>query len=158
MSAGFIVCKGLGSPLSVPNGFGSITEESIDGAVIQFETGGLRIHVHKFNNGVMVVFDDGDNYVNRWFSLTTEQLAGNAWMIVNVSRSGATLSLSVDRSEPQTATLATPIKTYGGKVTIMRQKSGKIFDVRAVQKSTGKDHVDYYIDDIEENEGKAMLP
>jgi hypothetical protein len=155
----FIVCKGLGGAHSITDGYGDDSAmPEIDRAVIQFETGNLRIEVQRFDLGAMVIFDDGDNYINRYFPLTAEQLAGTAWMIVNVSRIGNTLGLAIDKSEVQTAALATPIKSYGGKVTVMQYKKGGIFDVRSFPKGAVAKQIEYYINDIEENEGKALLP
>jgi hypothetical protein len=154
----FIVCRGLGGSLSIPNGYGATTEQEIERAVLIFETGNLRIECQKFNDGVMVIFDDGDNYINRWFALTANQLAGDDWFVVNLARDGSTLYIAIDKSERQSADLVSPLKEYGGKVTVMRGKAGGIFDLRGVPKKTGTEHVDYYIDDLTENAGKAMLP
>lgn len=153
----YIVCRGLGSVLNVPNGYGAVTEPEVTGAVIEFENGGLKIDVQKFDNGVMVVFDDGDNYINRYFELTPDQLAGDGWMLVRVSRSGSNLILSVGNSEPVTVALSVT-KTYSGKVTIMKNKAGRLFDLRILKKSIDETAVEYYLYDMAENSGKSLLP
>lgn len=154
----FIVCRGLGSPLSVPNGYGAETQEAIDGAVLSFENGGLQIHVIKFNSGAMVTFDDGDNYINRYFALTADQLAGDDWMLVKLTREGSNLLISIDTSEQQSAPLATPIKDYSGKVTIMKLKPGGFFDGRVAKNKISKEASDYLHSDVYDNAGKTLLP
>ena len=153
----FIVCRGLGSVLSVTDGYGVPSGEVVDGAVISFENGGLNIHVQKFENGVMVVFSDGDNYFNRFFELTDDQLNGVSWMLVKVSRSGNTLRLSVGSSEEVEITGIVE-KEYSGKVTIMKDKTGAIFDVRTLKRNIDISAVEYYLYDMAENRGKSLLP
>lgn len=153
----FIVCRGLGGVLSVTDGYGAETTTVTGGAVISFENGGLTIDVVKFNEGVMLIFDDGDNYFNRYFELTAAQLAGTAWMLVKVSRSGSKLILSVDNSTPQEADLSV-VKDYSGKVTIMQNKTGSIFDQRILKRFIDEKAVEYYLYDMTENRGKSLLP
>lgn len=159
----FITCRGLGGVLSITDGYGADTATITGGAVISFENGGLTIDVVKFNEGVMLVFDDGDNYFNRYFELTAAQLAGTAWMLVKVSRTihpttgVGTLVLSVDNSAPQEATLSV-IKDYSGKVTIMKDKTGSIFDQRILKRYIDEKAVEYYLYDMVENRGKSLLP
>ena len=157
----FIICRGLGGVLTVSNGYGAPSGAVVDGAVISFENGGLEIHVQKFNNGVMVVFSDGDNYFNRFFTLTADQLAGNDWMLVKVSRTVTdgvgTLFLSVGSSEIAQIDGIT-VKTYSGKVTIMKDKSGAVFDARILKRNIDINAVEYYLYDMTENRGKSLLP
>jgi hypothetical protein len=143
----FITCRGLGGILSITDGYGAETATITGGAVISFENGGLTIDVVKFNEGVMLIFDDGDNYFNRYFELTAAQLAGTAWMLVKVSRSGSKLILSVDNSTPQEAALSV-VKDYSGKVTIMQNKTGSIFDHRILKRYIDEKAVEYYLYDM----------
>jgi len=153
----FIVCRGLGSVLSVTDGYGADTPTITGGAIISFENGGLTIDVVKFEEGVMLVFNDGDNYFNRFFELTAAQLSGADWMLVKVSRSGSKLILSVDNSTPQEMNLSV-VKDYSGKVTIMQNKTGSIFDQRILKRYIDEKAVEYYLYDMAENRGKSLLP
>lgn len=153
----FIVARGLGGFLTSTDGYGAVTPNTVDGAVYRMEGGGLSILVKKFDTGVMVYFDDGDNYANRYFELTAEQLAGTDWMIVRVGRSGSNLLISVGNAAAQTIPLSVA-KSYSGKTIFMRGKVGGLFDPHVLPTSISDKAVKYYIADMTENSGNALLP
>lgn len=155
----YIVTRGLGGGLIVTGGWGAELMSGSGGEIISLTNGNLKIFIRRSGDEVILFYWDSGNMIETKLPVTADQLAGNDWMIVKITRSGNNLLISLDKNDPVTVSLSS-IETYGGTVTLMNGglTNGALFDLRMLPKAITKEAVEYYIDDIKDNSGKTLLP
>jgi len=153
----YLVAKGLGGLLVVTGGLGPEPTADDLGQILKLSTGNLRISIRRISTKVFLYFNDDVNVLVTELPVTPEQLAAEAWMNVTINRVGSNLNIMLEDADPIVIPLGT-IKEYGGTATVMKNQSGKVFDLRFLPREISQTKKTYYLADLDENEGKALLP
>jgi hypothetical protein len=88
--------------------------------------------------------------------LSAAQLAGTEWFTLKVVREGTLLKVVIDKVQADSETVA--VVEYSGDVTLMDGKKVNIFDPRFLNRAISKAASDYYCDNLELDEGNALMP
>lgn len=152
----FIVTGGLGGPLVITDGWGALAPVPTGASLIKFETGDLLINIEWEGDTPYLVFNDGINEIRQELPLTADEIAGDDWAIIKLVRDGDDLIIVCDKTT--VATLSIVHRNYGGIVSIGEDSDANLFDIRIIPQIISKESSDYYIDDLSENGGDAMMP
>lgn len=126
-------------------------------ALFRFESGGLIIDISWSTTDVPILtFKDGVNDISAVLPFTANEIAGIDWAIIKVCRSGSSLIISVDKTDLVAVPLI--VVPYGGNVHIGEFSNAKLYDIRMLQNLVSRKAMDYYIDDVTQNSGNAMMP
>lgn len=127
-------------------------------ALMRFEDGDLIVDIEWGTTDTPILtFKDGVNDIRQELPFNADQISGLDWAIIKLVRSGTNLIITCDKTAVATITGLTAI-SYGGNVHIGENTMVGLFDVRIIPSVVTKDASDYYIDDINENGGDAMMP
>jgi hypothetical protein len=124
--------------------------------LIETETGGLSIDILCNGTDAYLIFEDDDNSLAIELILSAAQLAGTEWFTLKVVRTGTLLKVIIDKDENASETVA--VVEYSGDVTLMNGKKVNIFDLRLLAVAISKAASDYYVDNLELDEGNALMP
>jgi len=124
--------------------------------LIETEIGGLSIDVVTDGNEVHLLFVDDSNDLDIELELTAAQIAGTDWFILKVVRDGTSLKVVIDTEEVADETVASV--SYFGDATLMDGKKAYIFDPRFLAKAISKAASDYYVDNVENDDGDGVMP
>ncbi len=153
----FVVTGGAGGVLLVTSGYGSESGAPPAGeGVLKFSTGDLIVNILYEGGLAYLEFKDGTNDVKELLPFTANQLSGNDWAIIKVKRVG--VNLLVYHDHVLVATVAITHKNYGGTCTIMEENNNNLFDPRVIPKNLTDESGPYYQNDLDENDGKSLLP
>lgn len=124
--------------------------------LIETETGGLSIDILCNGSEAYLIFEDDDNSLAIELVLSAAQLAGTEWFTLKVVREGTLLKVVIDKVQVDSETVA--VVEYSGDVTLMDGKKVNIFDPRVLNRAISKAASDYYCDNLELDEGNALMP
>lgn len=159
-----LVIGGLSSTLLPTHGLGGASDggNANGKSVIYIENGDLLINVERVVDDIVLFYNDGVNAFSRILPVSNDQLSGTEYIPLWIVRIGTDISISIHNgTEIKTlpnVSLDPTVKAHGGNVVVMRKRSGSIFDINFAPRSINDKHKEYYIKDLEENNGRSLIP
>jgi hypothetical protein len=153
-----LVTRGLGGLLEVTRGLGGPSSFLIGRSLIHIAGNGLLIDVYKAGDGLAYLkYADHNNAFITELPMTPDQLSGLDWAIIKVVRQGSSVVVTMDKDIVGTFPLSS-VLTYSGKMTIAYHRTAGVFDVRSLSRVISKEASDYYVESLDEENGRAVLP
>lgn len=125
-------------------------------SLVKTTTGDLRVNIEYTDGVPYLIFQDGLNDLAVELPFTEDQISGIDWATVKLRRQSGDLIISVGKTE--LAPIAIEYRKYGGSLIAGAGSEKNMHDLRVVPAAISQAATNYYIDDIVQNAGRAVMP